>query len=70
MDPALLERAGGARLDINYLGEVRSGETVELWQAEFPGEGWDWAAAFEGRRRAEQTGEPAFRAELRIRFDR
>jgi acyl-ACP thioesterase len=50
MDSALLEQCGRARLDINYLGEVRPGETIELWTAEFPAEGWDWAAAFEGRR--------------------
>jgi acyl-ACP thioesterase len=68
MEGGLLERAGRARLDINYLGEVRPGETVELWRAEFSAEGWDWAAGFEGRRREE--GEPAFRAELRILHDR
>jgi acyl-ACP thioesterase len=69
MDAAVLERAGRARLDINYLGEVQTGETVELWNAEFPVEGWDWAAAFEGRRRTEQAREPSFRAELRIAYD-
>jgi acyl-ACP thioesterase len=70
MAPDLLEQTERARLDINYLGEVHSGETVELWQAEFPAEGWDWAAAFEGRRQVEQSREPAFRAELRILRDR
>ncbi|MDR3147543.1 MAG: acyl-ACP thioesterase [Treponema sp.] len=74
MDSSLLEHCERARLDINYLGEVRPGETVELWTAEFPAEDWDWAAAFEGRR---QTDPPspspaagqslvAFRCELRI----
>jgi acyl-ACP thioesterase len=63
MDSALLERCGRARLDINYLGEVRLGETLGLWTAEFPEEGWDWAAAFEGR---QSSGPAAFRCELRI----
>jgi acyl-ACP thioesterase len=68
MDSTLLEQCGQARLDINYLGEVRPGETVELWSTGFPSEGWDWAAAFEGRRREEQNaGPPAFRCELRVR---
>ncbi|MDR1024716.1 MAG: acyl-ACP thioesterase [Treponema sp.] len=53
VDSTLLEQCGQARLDINYLGEVKPGEVVELWAAEFPGEDWDWAAAFEGRRRPE-----------------
>jgi acyl-ACP thioesterase len=77
VDSTLLEQCGRARLDINYLGEVRPGETVELWTSEFPAEGWDWAAAFEGRRQAEKTGpdlnsaslsrgSPVFRCELRI----
>jgi acyl-ACP thioesterase len=66
IDPAVLEQARQARLDINYLGEVKPGETVELWKAEFPAESWGWAAAFEGRRRQENNTEPAFRAELRI----
>jgi acyl-ACP thioesterase len=66
VDPAVLEQARQARLDINYLGEVKPGETVELWKAEFSAESWDWAAAFEGRRRQGDNAEPAFRAELRI----
>jgi acyl-ACP thioesterase len=90
MDPAILEQCERARLDINYLGEVKLGETVELWMlpagnsgAGLPvGDGnsndanqddWDWAAFFEGRRRAGDPGEntqPAFRAELRVIKDR
>ncbi|MDR2177753.1 MAG: acyl-ACP thioesterase [Treponema sp.] len=72
MDSALLEQCERASLDINYLGEVQPGETVELWTAEFPPEGWDWAAAFEGRRRGNSPdagpaqGSPAFRCELRL----
>jgi acyl-ACP thioesterase len=63
--PEILENGGRARLDINYLGEVKPGQTVELWQAEFPAEGWDWAAAFEGRR-LDEGAPPAFLCELRI----
>ncbi|MDR3247853.1 MAG: acyl-ACP thioesterase [Treponema sp.] len=70
----LLEKADRARLDINYLGEVKPGETVELWSAELGGPDrpdgsaeWDWAAAFEGRRQdAADAGQPVFRAELRL----
>ncbi|MDR1972817.1 MAG: acyl-ACP thioesterase [Treponema sp.] len=70
MDPGILESCRGARLDINYLGEVQAGETVELWEAAFPSEGWDWAAAFEGRRQVENAQPaPAFRCELRIARD-
>jgi acyl-ACP thioesterase len=80
MDTVLLERCERARLDINYLGEVKLGETVELWSADLPvdsngtdGGGWDWAASFEGRRQGSGPGEnsqPAFRAELRISKDK
>jgi acyl-ACP thioesterase len=67
MEPEALENCGRARLDINYLGEVRPGQAVELWQAEFPAEGWDRAAAFEGRCLEEGPDErAAFRCELRM----
>jgi acyl-ACP thioesterase len=71
MEPEILENCRRARLDINYLGEVKPGETVELWEAPFAAEDWDWAAAFEGRRRDEsaRTAAPAFRCELRIAGD-
>jgi acyl-ACP thioesterase len=65
-EPGILEACGRARLDINYLGEVKHGQALELRQAEFPSEGWDWAAAFEGR---QDDGAPAFRCELRILKD-
>jgi acyl-ACP thioesterase len=32
-EPAVLEKAGAMRLDINYLKEIRPGELVELWSA-------------------------------------
>jgi acyl-ACP thioesterase len=71
LEMGTLENCGRARLDINYLGEVKPGQTVELWQTEFPAEGWDWAAAFEGRRSEDKRDNntpvsPAFRGELRI----
>jgi acyl-ACP thioesterase len=76
LDPALLEKAGQMRLDINYLNEILPGETIELWQAQAEGTpGADKGAggaegpgapahafAFEGRK----AEGPAFRAELRI----
>jgi acyl-ACP thioesterase len=34
LDPALLEQAARMQLDINYLNEILSGETIELWQAQ------------------------------------
>ena len=33
VDPALLERAGRMRLDINYMNEVRPGEITGVWSA-------------------------------------
>jgi acyl-ACP thioesterase len=70
--PEILESACRAQLDINYLGEVKPGETVELWSAPLPGDGW--AASFEGRRPADAAeppaepagAQPVFRAELRV----
>ncbi|GHT91059.1 hypothetical protein FACS1894140_0860 [Spirochaetia bacterium] len=74
-----LEAADQMRLDINYLSEVKFGETVEIWSAaidsaEAGGFGAaDWAYAYEGRRAgaaAINTPGAVFRAELRIRKDR
>jgi acyl-ACP thioesterase len=76
IEPGVLEAACQMRLDINYLSEVKFGETVELWStpidfAEVSAVAGvfgaaDWAYAFEGRR----AGAAAFRAELRIRKDK
>jgi acyl-ACP thioesterase len=68
-EPEILEKAGRMRLDINYLSEIRLGETVELWTAPLAGPdgksdpGAGLAAAYEGRR--QEDGQAAFRAELR-----
>ncbi|GHV66093.1 acyl-ACP thioesterase [Spirochaetia bacterium] len=76
VEPGILETAARMRLDINYLSEVKFGETVELWSAAIdPAEAStaaeafgaaDWACSFEGRR----AGAAVFRVELRIRKDR
>ena len=75
-DMDALTGAGQIRLDINYLSEVKPGETIELWSAPFaeknfaensspadyPGNAHCYA--FEGRRPG--AGQPVFRAELRV----
>jgi len=67
MEPSLLENAAQMRLDINYLSEILSGETVEMWSAPIAVDAGDSvyasAFAFEGRK---SGGQPAFRAELRL----
>jgi acyl-ACP thioesterase len=61
VEGAALAQAKTMRLDINYLSEVKLGETLELWQARVPSRGGIYTAV-EGRR----DGRPAFRAELRL----
>jgi hypothetical protein len=61
LDPCLLERANKMRFDINYLNEILGGETVEILSAPIDNEN---AFAFEGRKK--DTGQTAFRAELRL----
>jgi acyl-ACP thioesterase len=60
IDPELLEHASHMRLDVNYLQEIKGGETTELWSAPLDDSGF----AFEGRRH--DTGQAVFRAELGI----
>ncbi|GHV03645.1 hypothetical protein FACS189485_07330 [Spirochaetia bacterium] len=82
IEAGVLETAAQMRLDINYLSEVKFGETVELWSAAIDaaeasvaadafGKA-DWACAYEGRRVGAEADDKAavFRAELRIRKDR
>jgi acyl-ACP thioesterase len=62
LDPQLLEKAEKIRLDINYLNEILAGEVVDLLSAPILGE--NNAFAFEGRKK--ESGQAAFRAELRL----
>ena len=69
LDPPLLEKAGKMRLDINYMNEILSGEVVEILSAPIEDENGDVSAgasafAFEGRKT--ESGQAAFRAELRL----
>ena len=61
LDPQLPENADKMRMDINYLNEVLSGETVKIFSAQIEDDAF--AFAFEGRK---ETGQAAFRAELRL----
>jgi acyl-ACP thioesterase len=58
-EPGTLARAETMRLDINYLSEVKAGETLELWKAPVVSQSGR-AMAVEGRR----EGQAVFRAEL------
>jgi acyl-ACP thioesterase len=64
LEMQLLEKAEKMRFDINYMSEVLSGETVEILYAPIPDIDCETAYAFEGRK--SETGQPAFRAELRL----
>jgi acyl-ACP thioesterase len=78
IEGGILETAARMRLDINYLSEVKFGETVDLWSAaidfaEASATAGGFGAAdrayfFEGRRAAGDKA-AVFRAELRIRKD-
>jgi acyl-ACP thioesterase len=63
MEPETLEGAEKMRLDINYLHEVKPGESAEILRG--PLEEPD-AFAFEGRTLDGEAGQTAFRAELRL----
>jgi acyl-ACP thioesterase len=69
LDPRLLEKAEKMRLDINYMNEILGGETIEILTAPVEDENSGSPAAasafaFEGRKK--ETGQAAFRAELRL----
>ncbi|MDR1142605.1 MAG: acyl-ACP thioesterase [Spirochaetaceae bacterium] len=76
LDPSLFAGAKQIRLDINYLSEVRYGETIGLYTAAIDGSCADTrgapaactsSLAVEGRRKTEEAeGAPVFRAELRM----
>jgi len=62
LGPQVLESAEKMRLDINYMNEILAGEAVEILYA--PIENEKLSFAFEGRKK--ESGQPAFRAELRL----
>ena len=68
IDPSLLEQAEKMRVDINYLSEVLGGETIEIFSTPIEDNAENpapfTAIAFEGRRT--ESGQAAFRAELRL----
>jgi acyl-ACP thioesterase len=70
LDPQLLEKAEKIRLDINYLNEIMAGESAEILSAPISCAGdsgnsdANYAFAFEGRKK--DSGQAAFRAELRL----
>jgi acyl-ACP thioesterase len=61
VQPELLEGAEKMQMDINYLNEIKPGETTEIFCAPLGKEG---AFAFEGRKI--DGAQAAFRAELRL----
>jgi acyl-ACP thioesterase len=80
VEPDILENADTLRLDINYLGEVKYGETTGLWAAPAAGPGrWNGigpgetpsaaalpcAFGLAAEGRREENGQPVFRAEVR-----
>jgi acyl-ACP thioesterase len=64
LDPLLLWKAEKMRLDINYLNEILEAEVVEIFSAAIDEPSGAAAFAFEGRKK--ETGQAAFRAELRL----
>jgi acyl-ACP thioesterase len=66
LDPQLLENAGKMRLDINYLNEILYGEVIEIMSASLPDSSVKETGAFAFEGRKTETGQAAFRAELRL----
>ena len=64
LDPQVSEKANKMRFDINYLNEILGGESSEILSAPIPDENCAAAFAFEGRKK--ESGQTAFRAELRL----
>jgi len=63
LDSHLLEKADKMRIDINYLNEIREGETIDIMSAEINDNSAAHSFALEGRKK---DGPAAFRAELRL----
>jgi len=66
LDLEILEKADKMRFDINYLNEIRSGETVDVLFAPIQIEGSDASHVFAFEGRKVNGGQSAFRAELRL----
>ncbi|MCL1959718.1 MAG: thioesterase [Spirochaetes bacterium] len=66
LDPKLLEKADKMRLDINYLNEVTGGEVTEIYSAQIDDENGTSTGAFAFEGRKKESGQAAFRAELRL----
>jgi acyl-ACP thioesterase len=64
LEPQLLENAGKMRFDINYLNEILVGEVIEIMSVQVQDASCANAFAFEGRKA--ESGQAAFRAELRL----
>ena len=64
LEPQFLENADKIRMDINYLSEILPGEVIELLYAPIEDSNYTSAFAFEGRKK--ETGQAAFRAELKL----
>ena len=65
IDSQLLEKAGRMRIDLNYLNEILSGNTTEIWSCPLEcNDGALAAFAFDGKNT--ENGQSAFRAELRL----
>jgi len=65
LDPQLLEKADKMRLDINYTNEILNGEVIEILSTPIEDKnGAIHAFAFEGKKK--ESGQTAFRAELRL----
>jgi len=66
LDSKLLEKADKMRLDINYLNEITAGEVTELYSAQIDDEPGTRTGAFAFEGRKKESGQMAFRAELRL----
>jgi acyl-ACP thioesterase len=68
LDPQILEKADKMRLDINYLNEILPGEIIEIYSGQIDEENTSsknaYFFALEGCKK--ETGQAAFRAELRL----
>lgn len=69
LEPDELSSARAMRLDVNYLAELRPGQSAALFTGEVqPGTGWTRAAMVEGRLgRPDGEAQPSFRALLSTR---